>query len=261
MNFLSNFLSIASLSRIACSIQPVHQWVLVWTRQPDFQDADPHQCWSHQGVPVCAYRDLVRLLPGAGKKVVAQRCPDWNQAHVPAITRACGVCCSTLPHPGHLKLPLIPAGDHSTIPRSMHCRKNTCYPLGVCDRQGEPGSGSPLFYINTWAMVWHNDYPALATWNVHGNKTDPVWTCLGWAAAVSLHAKPTAVANTALIQRILTERCHILTDRQYMVQCLLFSAHSAHIAQYLQVHAHTCRYLQIFCVGIHIPTDLSVGMM
>ena len=36
------------------------------------------------------------------------------------------------------KLPLIPAGDHSTIPRSMHGRKNACYPLGVCDRQGEP---------------------------------------------------------------------------------------------------------------------------
>jgi hypothetical protein len=38
-----------------------------------------------------------------------------------------------------------------------------CYKLGVCDRQGEPGSGSPLFYINTWAMVWPHDYPAVAT--------------------------------------------------------------------------------------------------
>ena len=61
------------------------------------------------------------------------------------------------------KLPLIPAGEHGTIPRSMHGRKDACYKLGVCDRQGEPGSGSPLFYINTWAMVWPNDYPALAT--------------------------------------------------------------------------------------------------
>ena len=61
------------------------------------------------------------------------------------------------------KLPLSPAGDHGTIPRSMHGRKDACYKLGVCDRQGEPGSGSPLFYINTWAMVWPNDYPALAT--------------------------------------------------------------------------------------------------
>ena len=61
------------------------------------------------------------------------------------------------------KLPLIPAGDHGTIPLSMHGRKDACYKLGVCDRQGEQGSGSPLFYINTWAMVWPNDYPALAT--------------------------------------------------------------------------------------------------
>ena len=61
------------------------------------------------------------------------------------------------------KLPLVPAGDHGTIPRSMHGRKEACYRLGVCDRQGIIGSGSPLFYINTWAMVWPNDYPALAT--------------------------------------------------------------------------------------------------
>ena len=61
------------------------------------------------------------------------------------------------------KLPLIPAGDHGTIPRSMHGRKNACYPLGVCDCQGEPGSGSPLFYINTWAMVLPINYLALAT--------------------------------------------------------------------------------------------------
>ena len=41
--------------------------------------------------------------------------------------------------------------------------EDACYKRGVCNRQGEPGSGSPLFYINTWAMVWPNDYPALAT--------------------------------------------------------------------------------------------------
>ena len=48
------------------------------------------------------------------------------------------------------KLPLIPAGDYGTIPRSMHGRKDACYERGVCDRRGEPGSGSPLYYINTW---------------------------------------------------------------------------------------------------------------
>ena len=78
-----------------------------------------------------------------------------------SIPRPYGVCCPVSHIVG--KLPLIPAWDHCTIPRSMHGRKDACYKLGVCDRQGEPGSGSPLFYINTWAMVWPNDYPALAT--------------------------------------------------------------------------------------------------
>ena len=56
------------------------------------------------------------------------------------------------------KLPLVPAGDDGTIPRHMHGRKEACYPLGMCDRQGVPGSGSPLFYINLWAMIWPVDY-------------------------------------------------------------------------------------------------------
>ncbi len=89
------------------------------------------------------------------------------------------------PHSHSLgKLQLSPAGDHSIIPQSMHghkdracfrttapfpeaCtatrHKDACYKLGVCNRQGTPGLGSPLFYISTWAMVWPNDYPALAT--------------------------------------------------------------------------------------------------
>ena len=61
------------------------------------------------------------------------------------------------------KLPLVPAGDFGTIPRSMHGRKEACFPLGVCDRHGDPGSGSALFYINTWAMIWPVDYQAKAS--------------------------------------------------------------------------------------------------
>ena len=63
------------------------------------------------------------------------------------------------------KLPLVPAGDFGTIPQSMHGRKEACYPLGVCDRHGDPasGSGSALFYINTWAMIWPVDYQAKAS--------------------------------------------------------------------------------------------------
>ena len=60
------------------------------------------------------------------------------------------------------KLPLIPAGDYGTSPRIMHGHKEACYKRGVCDRRGEPGSGSPLYYINTWAMVWPMEYPAVA---------------------------------------------------------------------------------------------------
>ena len=46
------------------------------------------------------------------------------------------------------------------IPRSMSHRKDACFPRGICDSGGRPGSGSPLFYINTWAMIWPTDYPA-----------------------------------------------------------------------------------------------------
>ena len=56
------------------------------------------------------------------------------------------------------KLSLVPAGDDGTIPRQMHGRKEACYPLGMCDRQGSPGTGSPLFYINSWAMIRPVDY-------------------------------------------------------------------------------------------------------
>ena len=60
------------------------------------------------------------------------------------------------------RLPLLPAGNYGTIPRSMSLRKDACFPRGACDRTGRLGSGSPLFYINTWAMIWPTDYPALA---------------------------------------------------------------------------------------------------
>ena len=64
------------------------------------------------------------------------------------------------------KLPLVPAGDDGTIPWNMHGRKAACYPRGVCDRQGSPGSGSPLFYINSWAMIWPVDYKKVEKWTI-----------------------------------------------------------------------------------------------
>lgn len=58
------------------------------------------------------------------------------------------------------RLPLLPAGNYGTIPHNMSGRKDACFPRGRCDRRGAPGTGSFLFYINSWAMTWPTDYPA-----------------------------------------------------------------------------------------------------
>ena len=34
------------------------------------------------------------------------------------------------------------------------------YPGGKCDKPDQPGTGSALFYINSWAMVFPSDHPA-----------------------------------------------------------------------------------------------------
>ena len=57
------------------------------------------------------------------------------------------------------RLPLVLVG---TIPFSMASKQQECFPEGACDRANAPGSGSKLFYINTWAMVWPSDHPVLA---------------------------------------------------------------------------------------------------
>jgi hypothetical protein len=41
------------------------------------------------------------------------------------------------------RLPLLPAGNFGTIPQSMLGRKDTSFPRGICDREGQPGSDSP----------------------------------------------------------------------------------------------------------------------
>ena len=56
------------------------------------------------------------------------------------------------------RLPLVSLGDTGTIPRSMAQRKQACFAQGMCYKLTEPGSGSPCFYINTWAMVWPSDH-------------------------------------------------------------------------------------------------------
>jgi hypothetical protein len=60
------------------------------------------------------------------------------------------------------RLPLVPVGDTGTIPFSMASKQQAYFPQGTCDQANAPGSGSKLFYINTWAMVWPSDHPVLA---------------------------------------------------------------------------------------------------
>ena len=57
------------------------------------------------------------------------------------------------------RLPLVPAWDHGTIPASMRDHRRDLFKLGKCDENGRPGSGSELFYINSWAMCWPSDHP------------------------------------------------------------------------------------------------------
>ena len=57
------------------------------------------------------------------------------------------------------RLPLIPAGDHGTIPAELRGRKRDLFPLGKCDEDRRPGTSSRLFYISSWAMCWPTDHP------------------------------------------------------------------------------------------------------
>ncbi len=57
------------------------------------------------------------------------------------------------------KLPLIPTGDHGTIPAALRGCKQELFPLGKCDEDGRPGTGSRLYYISSWAMCWPTDHP------------------------------------------------------------------------------------------------------
>jgi len=53
----------------------------------------------------------------------------------------------------------IPAGDHGTIPAALRGRERELFPLGKCDDDGRPGTGSKLYYISSWAMCWPTDHP------------------------------------------------------------------------------------------------------
>ena len=57
------------------------------------------------------------------------------------------------------RLPLIPVSDHGTIPAVMRNRKKDLFEYGKCDGNGHQGTGSKLYYINSWSMCWLSDHP------------------------------------------------------------------------------------------------------
>ena len=80
----------------------------------------------------------------------------WKSLHESASAPRCYV----IPITSILgRLPLIPAGDHGTIPAAMRHRKKELFELGECDKSAtRPGTGSKLYYINSWAMCWPTDH-------------------------------------------------------------------------------------------------------
>ncbi len=60
------------------------------------------------------------------------------------------------------RLALAPIGEHGTIPYDWRHLQGSHYDRGVCDLPNRQGSGSKLFYINSWAMIWSSDHPRVA---------------------------------------------------------------------------------------------------
>ena len=55
------------------------------------------------------------------------------------------------------RVPLVAAGDHGTIHAAMRNSKSQLD--GECDKDGRPGIGSQLYYINPWAICWPSYQP------------------------------------------------------------------------------------------------------
>ena len=115
---------------------------------------------------------------------------------------------------------------------------------GQCDWRGEPGSGSPLYYINTWAMVWPTDYPAVALWKLKQNfKTNgPLSFALQHfmlnVSQLHTYNHRWTLAVTWYIQ-IHVNTC---TYNMHVISCLWIHKIQTYIHYtciYMQIHAHT----------------------
>ncbi len=100
---------------------------------------------------------FLRLLPICTRQtLVAQHSSSWHKAFVSPEARSCPVCRTPFAHPGE------------TAPGSRRRRRH--HSPAHARQQGSvlsaPGSGSPLFYINSWAMIWPVDYKKGGFWEM-----------------------------------------------------------------------------------------------
>jgi hypothetical protein len=55
------------------------------------------------------------------------------------------------------KLPVVPAGDTGTIPRSLRGLKRAYFQDAYCDRGDNSADGCRIWFVNGWALRWSRD--------------------------------------------------------------------------------------------------------
>ena len=88
-----------------------------------------------------------REVAYAGTKLLYQPAPQ-PIVYIVAVTDILG------------RLALVPYGEHGTIPHGWRALARH-YPLGECDHQDRPGSGSKLYYIISWPCSGLPTTPAI----------------------------------------------------------------------------------------------------
>ena len=144
-------------------IWSIHWQVLVRTSGLGVQNSRGQRWRYADGMHLCSDGNFMGLLPARSQAMVAKYSSDWIQVDSKMLY---------LPKPSQYvwivpitnilgRLPLVPAGQTGTIPYSMHARQQACFEYGECDKADEPGTGSLIFHINSWAMVFPSDHPVV----------------------------------------------------------------------------------------------------
>ena len=122
----------------------------------------------------------------------------------------------------------------------MDARTLCMLPMGVCNRAGESSSGSPLFYINSWAMIWPVVYQSVGSWELNNKKHH--FLCQ-FPCGVPKHA----VTYWQRLAKHSYIRAH--TGTYLHIREVHIRAHTymrAYTCIYMHIHAYTCIYCVLF---------------